>query len=296
MSISYDVGAEHHMETNAMADDASARPDATQQRADTEQSKSPDPAKPQRRERLHEEQLPTDRIAFDKQLKLLLAYAAASEGGRNPVSNDEVGKIVEMNSSTVSLANPFFVKLGFLQRSGRGYLPVREVIEYANASSWAADEAGQKLSSILEKSWFWLAVKPKLHLRTISEDEAIADMALKAAVGPESRPQLKMLLNYLLTGGLVRREGDKLAMQRRGPEAGPEPPRSESPQPRPPSRSPEHDLSHLHPFFQGLLVTLPREGDEWTAAERAKWLQLAESVFRVIYKGGGVVNVTVDEE
>ena len=37
----------------------------------------------------HEEQLPTDRIAFDKQVRLLLAYAAASDGGQSPVNNDE---------------------------------------------------------------------------------------------------------------------------------------------------------------------------------------------------------------
>ena len=74
-----------------------------------------------------QETLPTDRVAFEKQMQFLLAYAAASENGTKGVSNDTVAELVKMKSSTVSLANAFFVKSGFLTRSGREYIPAKEI-------------------------------------------------------------------------------------------------------------------------------------------------------------------------
>lgn len=48
---------------------------------------------------------------------------------------------------------------------------------------------------------------------------------------------------------------------------------------------------NLHPFIQGLLQTLPEQGTEWKAADRAKWLQTAANIFDLIYKGDGGVRV-----
>lgn len=47
----------------------------------------------------------------------------------------------------------------------------------------------------------------------------------------------------------------------------------------------------LHPFIRGLLDTLPAPGSDWPANERAKWLQTAASIFGLIYKGSGEVEV-----
>lgn len=48
----------------------------------------------------------------------------------------------------------------------------------------------------------------------------------------------------------------------------------------------------LHPFVQGLLKTLPEPGTEWTAADQAKWLQTAASIFGLIYPSSGKITVT----
>lgn len=40
-----------------------------------------------------------------------------------------------------------------------------------------------------------------------------------------------------------------------------------------------------HPFIEGLLRTLPPPDSEWKAADRVKWLQTAERIFSLIYKG-----------
>lgn len=38
-----------------------------------------------------------------------------------------------------------------------------------------------------------------------------------------------------------------------------------------------------HPLIQGLLVTLPEPGQEWSDSDRKAWLEMAESIFKMIY-------------
>jgi hypothetical protein len=84
------------------------------------------------------------------------------------------------------------------------------------------------------------------------------------------------------------------------------PPMKERPEGRPldpqPGEAPQHrkggggdDVppSNLHPFIQGLFTTLPKPDSDWPAADRAKWLQTAASIFSLIYKGDGTVTVAV---
>jgi hypothetical protein len=47
----------------------------------------------------------------------------------------------------------------------------------------------------------------------------------------------------------------------------------------------------LHPFIEGLLKTLPPPETEWKVADQAKWLQTAASIFGLIYKSDGGVEV-----
>jgi hypothetical protein len=44
------------------------------------------------------------------------------------------------------------------------------------------------------------------------------------------------------------------------------------------------DKSRRHPLIEGLLEELPDPKSEWTTEERKKWLQMASSVFDVIYR------------
>ena len=51
-----------------------------------------------------------------------------------------------------------------------------------------------------------------------------------------------------------------------------------------------------HPFIQGLLLSLPENvGDEWSVAERVKWLYVAVAVFDVMFKGGGPIRIEAIE-
>jgi hypothetical protein len=48
-----------------------------------------------------------------------------------------------------------------------------------------------------------------------------------------------------------------------------------------------------HPFIEGLLKTLPEPGTQWSAQDRAKWLNAAAQIFGLIYEGDGSLNVQI---
>lgn len=43
----------------------------------------------------------------------------------------------------------------------------------------------------------------------------------------------------------------------------------------------------LHPLIQGILMTLPQPGSEWSSQDRANWLTMTNSIFTIIYKDKG---------
>ena len=40
----------------------------------------------------------------------------------------------------------------------------------------------------------------------------------------------------------------------------------------------------LHPLIHGLLLTIPKTGTEWPSQDRANWLTMASSIFKMIYQ------------
>jgi hypothetical protein len=49
----------------------------------------------------------------------------------------------------------------------------------------------------------------------------------------------------------------------------------------------------LHPFFRGLLETLPEPGADWPLAQREKWLETARNIFALIYQDSAEERGTV---
>ncbi len=154
--------------------------------------------------------LPTERISFAKQLDLLRAYAVASGPTNKPVTNNDVSPIVKMTSSTVSISNAFFADAGLLLRSNGGYIPAPDVISFNHAFGWNPETAPYKLAPLMQESWFAKAILPKANFRAITEDEAIQDLSEAAAVGPEKRAQLEVLLSYLAASGLIIHENGQV--------------------------------------------------------------------------------------
>jgi hypothetical protein len=179
--------------------------------------------------------LPTDRINFQKQLELLRAWAAASSPAGKIVSNGDVAEMVKMQASTVSLANPFFASVGLLVKSEGGYVPSSDVVAYHRATEYS-DNPSHKLAPTMRDSWFGVALLPKLSFRPLSESEALAVLHDASTASSDYRPQIKMLLEYLIAAGVAQRDGDFIKSAKPvfefGPSANPPPeqPRSSEPE------------------------------------------------------------------
>jgi len=197
-----------------------------------------DPAAPSRKRTRPKKTLPTDRIAFLKQLDILRAHAVVSGEGERVATNIAVGDFVKMSHGTVSLANPFFADVGFLTKSNGSYLPSREVIEFSRAYQWGDEEAAHKLAPRLRDSWFGQSILKRLSFRsTMDEDETLRQLAQEASAGPEYRSQVALLLAFLEAGGLIERDGSRVCLAARSP--APEQPTTAEPTP-PPGHDPPH--------------------------------------------------------
>lgn len=153
------------------------------------------------------EALPTERIAFQKQLDLLRAYATASGREGKVVRIKEVAGIVKMHTVTISLANNFFVETGLLERGNGGFVSSSEVLEFNRAYEWDANTAAQKLAPLIRETWFARRLIPKLTFRQMDEEEIITDLAEAASAGPKRKTQLRLLIDYLEASGLVEHDG-----------------------------------------------------------------------------------------
>jgi hypothetical protein len=154
--------------------------------------------------------LPTERIAYQKQLDILRAYAIAAEANNRAVTNADVASLVSMAATTVPHANSFFLDVGLLQKADGGYLPSQDVLNFNRAFAWSSETAPQKLAPAFQAAWFGQCLLPRLAFRSMDENEAIAILAENAAATPDFRGQLVLLLNYLESANLIVREGGQV--------------------------------------------------------------------------------------
>lgn len=173
--------------------------------------------------------LPTERIKFDKQMDLLRAYSAASGTAGKPVGNKDVAGIVKMQETTISLANAFFTATGLLQRHpDGGFVPSAEVNDFALAHKWNPDTASHRLSPLLSRTWFAVALVPKLSFQPLEESEAITALAHAASAPPDYKNQLRLLIDYLEAAGIVQRDGGFVKLAKMAQERHTEPATTES--------------------------------------------------------------------
>lgn len=157
--------------------------------------------------------LPTDRIAFAKQLDLLRAYDAASGIERKPVSLTVVGQIAGVTAATASLANGFFVDVKLIQKveSTKQFIPSQAVHEFALAHEWDRKLSAAKLGPVLRESWAYVALLPALRYSpSITQNEAVRLLAEACGATPDYRTQLLLVLQYLEAAGLLFRDGQNL--------------------------------------------------------------------------------------
>lgn len=211
-----------------MSNDASPAPEAstTARAAKSKPKSKPAPpkkaastAKPSVAKNKPERFLPTERITFKRQLELLRAYAAASGPTNKPVTNRDVASFVKMTESTTSMGNAFFTQNGFLVKIGGGLVPAPEVVAFHRATDWNPDTASQKLGPLVARTWFADALLPRLSLNAMEEDQAVVVLAEAATADTKYRANLKLLIDYLESAGLVIRDGAMIRLNRAAVEA-----------------------------------------------------------------------------
>ena len=116
--------------------------------------------------------------------------------------------------STLSLGNSFFLDAGLLHRADAGkFLPSEAVREFAHAHQWGAATASRKLAPVLQRTWFFAAIEPRLKFTpSIGEDVGLQVLSEQCQATPEYRPQLRTLLMYLEAGGLIARDGSNIRL------------------------------------------------------------------------------------
>ena len=175
-----------------------------------EQASPPKPDKSEKSSR-PKKVLPSDRIRFEKQLDILKAYASVCVNGAG-VSVKPVAELVDMNESTIYLANSFLADAGLIVKGSGGFAPAPEVAEYKRALEFTPDIAGHRLAPVLSKAWFFACLRPKLEFKTLSDDEAVGELGVESGAGTKHRQQLRLLLEYLATAGLIQRENGQVKL------------------------------------------------------------------------------------
>jgi hypothetical protein len=251
--------------------------------------------------------LPTDRLAFDKQLSVLRGYVAASGPERKAVSNKDVGSIVQIHENTVSICNPFFQDLGLLVKEGMKTRPSEGVADYAQAYEWDSEKAAFKLAPVFRTAWFGTALIPKLSFRSLTKDEATTFLANEAKAPKEYKPNLEIVLEYLKASGVIHYDGATITL-------GPNARESTDPAAPPngasqtsvntdqalssnaPPQTPERQQPHMEPLISGLISKLPPSDSDWSLADRAKWLNAAANIFDLMYKDEQDAGITITLE
>ena len=155
--------------------------------------------------------LPTDRIAYNKQLEVIRAFAVAAADNGGVASNPNVADLTKMSHHTVALATPFFVDAGLLSRADRGrFRPSDAVTEYSRAHQWSPDRAGAYLAPLFRKAWFGQVILSRVAVTAREEDEILIALSAAAGASPEHRQQLSMVIDFAVLSGIVARSGTQL--------------------------------------------------------------------------------------
>lgn len=158
--------------------------------------------------------LPSDRMKFEVQVRVLQTFGRLSAGGRvidperlSAALNNEVSKY------TAPLSHGFFVESGWLNKVGRGeYTATDALTAYARRNGAGADDALAPLRTAARGSWYWRTVEPLLQHGGAHSSEVMVALMHEATVGEAHAPQIKMLLEWLKFLELISIRGDKVML------------------------------------------------------------------------------------
>jgi hypothetical protein len=159
--------------------------------------------------------LPTDRMKIELQLRVLQTVGRLGTD-KKPISPDRLADALnkEVSPSTVALSHSFFTDCGWLARLGRGeYAAADPLIAYSRRlAAGSADTALPFLRQSAARGWFWPVIMPLVSHGPAKLAEVTVALMTAAEVGDAHRPQIKMLLDWLVLIGLVTVANDTVTL------------------------------------------------------------------------------------
>ena len=164
--------------------------------------------------------LPSDRFPFSVHLDVLKRFAILSHNGTLALdaSRVEGGGIP---TQAASLNVRFLKSIALLTTTDRGqYLPTPEGLRFVTARSVSDDRASPILASLLEGTWIASTARSVLSpVKTTKDEVLLGELAIVAQTDKEKKESaLRVLVDYLLFAGIVRRVGDGLILATPQPE------------------------------------------------------------------------------
>lgn len=216
-------------------------------------SPEPDSPKKARTQRSRpSKSLPSDRMKFEVQVRVLQTFARLSVGGR-VISPESLSDALnnEVSKYTAPLSHGFFVESGWLTKAGRGeYAATDALTAYNRRSGTGADDPIAPLRMTAKGSWYWRSVEPLLQHGGANVSEVMVALMNEATVGEAHKPQVRMLLEWLRFLGLISLNGDKVMLTSAIGEASADAANLDSEQPLSepePEPEPEHDSEPVSP-------------------------------------------------
>lgn len=164
---------------------------------------TPPAAAPRREPRARpKKSLPTDRMKWDIQLRVLQTFGRLSGASKRVVSPERLSEALnnEVSHYTVNLSHAFFVDCGWLEKRGRGeYAAADPLVSYTNRLSVDPDNPESALSALrpsVRNAWFWRAIEGQI-AGGAPIAEVIVTLMTEAEVGQEHRPQLHNIIGWL---------------------------------------------------------------------------------------------------
>jgi hypothetical protein len=177
----------------------------------------PDQSKRQPQRQRPGKSLPTDRLKFDLQVRILQTLGRLSGPGKRAVEADDLSRAIGgVATTTVGLSNGFFRDSGWIDRQGRGrYVATDALVEYSRrlaADPAQPQRAIERLRDPVRQSWYWQTLQPALAAGPVPLAEAIVMLAKEADAGMGHVPMLENVVEWLRWVGLVTVSDDQLRL------------------------------------------------------------------------------------
>lgn len=160
--------------------------------------------------------LPTDRMKFEAQQRVLATIGTSSGRDKRPVDNQRISQNMsgEISHYTVGLSNGFFVDAGWLEKRGRGEFAASDaLLTYVRrmaTDSHNVAQAVEPLRASASNAWFWSVLASQLADGAVPETVVVGTLMEEAEAGPDHKPQLKILLSWLEYINLIERSDGKV--------------------------------------------------------------------------------------